>query len=198
MSPRTQSERRDATRAALIAAARRLFAADGYDAVSAEQIVAAAGVTRGALYHHFDGKRGLFEAVFVEIEGELVQRFPLEELIGADPFEALSRGVGTFLELSLEKEVQRIALIDAPAVVGWSRWQEIEAEHGLGLIRAGIEAAIAAGQLRPLPTDELANALLGALTQSALLIARAEDPDEARDRMTTVLRALLEGMRPEG
>lgn len=190
----TQAERRESTRAALMAAGRSLFATLGYDNVAAEQVVEAAGVTRGALYHHFDGKAGLFEAVFVEIEGELMTKFPIEELIGGDPMAALRSGISRFLALSLESEVQQIALIDAPAVLGWARWHQIEAEHGLGLIQAGLEAAVAAGQLRPLPTAELANALLGSLTESALAVARAEDPAAAQQQAETVLVALLDGL----
>jgi AcrR family transcriptional regulator len=190
----THAERRESTRAALIAAGRRLFATRGYDSVAAEQVVEEAGVTRGALYHHFDGKAGLFEAVFLEIEAELMTKFPLEELIGDDPMAALRAGVSRFLELSLENEVQRIALIDAPSVLGWARWQEIEAAHGLGLIRAGLDAAAAAGQLKPLPTEDLATALLGAMTESALAAARAPHKQVARKRAEAVLLALLDGL----
>jgi len=191
---RTQAERREATRAQLLDAGRRLFAEVGYDDVAAEQIVAEAGVTRGALYHHFDGKAGLFEAVFVEIERELIAQFPVEDLTGADPLATLRAGIGRFLDLTLEAGVQRITLIDGPAVLGWSRWQEIEAEHGLGLIRAGLDAAVEAGQLRRLPTADLANALLGALIETALAVARAEDRKAARRRGEQVLVALLDGL----
>lgn len=191
---RSQAERRDSTRAELIAAGRALFAKHGYDAVSAEQIVAEAGVTRGALYHHFDGKLGLFEAVFLEIEAELVTKFPLDEFLSGDALGALRNGVGKFLSLSLENEVQQIALIDAPAVLGWTRWQEIEAAHGLGLIQAGLDAAMAAGQIKQLPTAELANAVLGSLTESALAVARADDPKAAKKRAEAVLTALVDGL----
>jgi AcrR family transcriptional regulator len=191
---RTQAERRDATRAQLLHAGRRLFAEVGYDDVAAEQIVAEAGVTRGALYHHFDGKAGLFEAVFVEIERELIAEFPVEDLTGADALGTLRAGIGRFLDLTLEAGVQRITLIDGPAVLGWSRWQEIEAEHGLGLIRAGLDAAVDAGQIRRLPTADLATALLGALIETALAVARADDRDAARRRGEQVLIALLDGL----
>ncbi|MET3961189.1 AcrR family transcriptional regulator [Marmoricola sp. OAE513] len=190
----TQAERRASTRAALLVAGRRLFAERGYDDVAAEEIVTAAGVSRGALYHHFDGKAGLFEAVFVEIEAELVANFPLEELVGGDPFAALRSGVSRFLDLSLQNEVQRIALIDAPAVLGWTRWHQIEADHGLGLIRAGLDAAVAAKQIKDLPTEDLANALLGSLTESALAVARAENREAAHRRAEQVLVALLDGL----
>lgn len=190
----THAERRESTRAALIASGRHLFAAHGYDAVAAEQIVENAGVTRGALYHHFEGKAGLFEAVFLEIETEVMAKFPLEEFAAGDPMAVLRSGVSRFLELSLEAEVQQITLIDAPAVLGWSRWHEIEAQHGLGLLRAGLDLAVAAGQVRPLPTEDAANALLGALTESALAVARAEDRTAARERAEAVLLALLDGL----
>ncbi|HSV40046.1 MAG TPA: helix-turn-helix domain-containing protein [Nocardioidaceae bacterium] len=191
----TQAERRETTRASLLAAGRKLFATLGYDAVAAEQIVAEAGVTRGALYHHFDGKAGLFEAVFVELEHELVAQFPLDELL-EDPFQALRSGVVRFLDQSLHAEVQQIALIDAPSVLGWARWQEIEAEAGLGLLRAGLEAAMTAGQLKKLPVDDLATALLGSLTETALSVARAKDRKAARKRAEVVLQAMLDGLRP--
>jgi len=192
---RTQQERSDATKAALITAGRGLFATRGYDAVAAEEIAAAAGVTRGALYHHFDGKRGLFEAVFLEIERELIAQFPLEELLGADPFDALLSGVARFLELSLDIEVQRITLLDGPAVLGWARWHEIESEFGLGLIQAGLTAAIEAGQLRELPVPELATALLGALVEAALLVSRATDPERTKAAAIEAVEALLQGLR---
>jgi len=190
----THAERRESTRAALIASGRRLFASQGYDAVAAEQIVEDAGVTRGALYHHFDGKAGLFEAVFLEIETEVMAKFPLEEFAAGDPMAVLRSGVSRFLELSLEAEVQQITLIDAPAVLGWSRWHEIEAEHGLGLIRAGLDLAVDAGQIRPLPTEDLANAFLGALTESALAVARSKNRKAAREKAEAVLLALLDGL----
>ncbi|MBA2523932.1 MAG: TetR/AcrR family transcriptional regulator [Solirubrobacterales bacterium] len=191
---RTQLERRESTRAALIGAGRRLFARDGYEAVSSEQIVAAAGVTRGALYHHFDGKRGLFAAVFEEVESELVSRFRLEDLTGADPLAVLIAAVDPFLEWSLEAEVQRIALLDGPSVLGWEAWHEVEARYGLGLLEAGLRAAADAGQIPPLPVPELALMLLGALIEAALGLARAEDADAARERAGDALRGLLEGL----
>lgn len=195
MRGRSQSERSEATRRALIAAGRELFAERGYESVGTEEIVARAGVTRGALYHHFEGKRGLFAAVFEDVERELVARFSLEQLTGDDPFAALVEGVDRFLELSLDVELQRITLLDGPAVLGWERWHELEARYGLGLLEAGLSAAIEAGQIEELPVRELADALLGALIEAALLLARAPDPDAARRRTRVVLGRLLDGLR---
>ena len=196
MTPaRTQEERRAATRSALIAAGRKLFARDGYDAVSSEALVAEAGVTRGALYHHFDGKQGLFAAVFEEIEAELVTRLDLTGVEGAQPLDVLIGAIDQFLGISLEADVQRIALLDGPAVLGWEAWYEVETRYGLGLIEASLTAAIEAGQVAPVPVPELAVMMLGALTEAVLLLARAEDPQAARERTATALRALLEGLR---
>src|SRR5205809_1825121 len=114
MSSRTQSERSATTRAALIAASRKLFAERGYADVGTEEIVRAAGLTRGALYHHFDGKRELFEAVYERIEAEVTERIAADALTGDDPVEALRAGARAFLDHCLEPEVQRIVLLDAP------------------------------------------------------------------------------------
>ncbi len=195
---RTQTERREATRGALITAGRRLFATRGYDNVGTEEIVAAAGVTRGALYHHFDGKRGLFAAVFEAVEQELIENFPVERLIGTDPFGGLSTGTAEFLELSLDHELQQITLLDAPAVLGWEGWHAIQVRYGLGLIQAGVTAAMEAGQIRELPVEELSNALLGALVEAALYVSRADDQPAATARMKDVLAAMLEGLRTPG
>jgi AcrR family transcriptional regulator len=192
---RTQAERRATTRAALIAAGRSLFAERGYEDVSSEEIVVAAGVTRGALYHHFDGKRELFAAVFEEVEAELVTRFDLSGLDGDDPLGVLIAAADQFLDLSLDSEVQRIALLDGPAVLGWEDWHEAEKRYGLGLIEAGLTTAIAAGQVRKLPVAEVALMLLGALIEAALLLTRAPDRTAARERTGIALRALLDGLR---
>lgn len=191
---RTQAERAEATRAALIAAARRLFGERGYAAVGAEEIVAAAGVTRGALYHHFGGKERLLEAVYEQIEAESTQRVAAV-VLGSEltsPLAAMRAGIEVFLDDCAKPELQRVVLHDAPAVLGWDRWREIAAANGLGLIEASLVAAIDAGEVRPLPVQPTAHLLLGALDEAAMLIARSEDP-EARAEVTAVLLVLLEG-----
>ena len=195
MTGRTQAERRAATRAALVAAGRDLFGARGYDAVSSEEIVAAAGVTRGALYHHFDGKAGLFAAVHEQVEGEIVAGFDLSALADGDPLGALIAAAAQSLDLSLDPSLQRITLLDGPAVLGWERWHEVEQRHGLGLIEAALNAAAVAGQLRPLPVPEVALMLLGAFMEAALQLARADDQPAARDRAVAAMTALLDGLR---
>ena len=195
MSSRTQSERSAATREALIAAARELFAERGYAAVGTEEIVRKAGLTRGALYHQFGGKRELFEAVYETIEREVTERIATDALVGSDPLEALRAGARAFLDHCLEPEVQRIVLIDAPSVLGWERWREIGARYGLGLIEAALQAAIDAGAISPAPVKPLAHVLLGALDEAAMAVARAEDPAAASDEMDVVLGRMLDGLR---
>jgi AcrR family transcriptional regulator len=190
---RTQAERTEATRGALIAAARRLFTERGYSGVAAEEIVREAGVTRGALYHHFGGKAQLLEAVYERLEAESTERVA-RIVLGSElesPVEAMKAGVEAFLDECAEPELQRIALHDAPAVLGWDRWREIAAANGLGLIEASLTAAIESGEIRQLPVKPTAHLLMGALDEAAMLVARSDDP-ASRAEVTTVLMALLD------
>jgi AcrR family transcriptional regulator len=195
-SRRSQAERSQATRDALIEAARKLFAKRGYAEVGTEEIVRAAGLTRGALYHHFGGKRELLAAVYEQIEQELAERIASAALGATDPLEAMRAGTEMFLDACLEPEVQRIVLLDAPAVLGWERWREIAAEHGLGLIELTLQSAIDAGAIAPQPVKPLAHVLMGALDEAAMVVARAEDPAAMRVEVAATLQSLLEGLRP--
>jgi AcrR family transcriptional regulator len=194
---RTQAERSEATRAALVAAARELFAERGYSDVGTEEIVRRAGVTRGALYHHFAGKNDLFRAVYEAVEDELTTR--IAEGIGAnqDPIELLREGAAMFLDACVEPEVQRIALIDAPSVLGWQEWREIGERYGLGLIQAALQNAVDAGAIPEQPVRPLAHVLLGALDEAALLVARADHADRARREVGETLDRLLAGLVAE-
>jgi AcrR family transcriptional regulator len=191
-----KAERAEKTRAALIAAARGLFGERGFAGVGTEEIVRAAGVTRGALYHHFADKRDLLEAVYRQVEEELTQRVADVVVAGGavSPTEAMRSGVAVFLDACAEPEVQRIVLLDAPAVLGWDRWREIASSYGLGLIEASLSAAIEAGEISPQPVKPLAHLLMGALDEAAMLVARSADPD-IREQVGAVLDQLLEGLR---
>jgi AcrR family transcriptional regulator len=191
---RTQAERTESTRAALIAAARGLFAERGYAEVAMEEVVAAAGVTRGALYHQFGGKRELFEAVFEQVEREITEDIAVKALSGRDPLDALRAGSRAFLDHCLDPEMQRIALLDAPAVLGWERWREIGGRYGLGLTEATLAAGIEAGVIVALAPRPLAHLLMGALDEAAMAVARADDPEAAREEMVAVLDGLLDGL----
>jgi AcrR family transcriptional regulator len=192
----SRSEQSDRTRAKLVRAARRLFAKRGYSGVGTEEIVRAAGVTRGALYHHFAGKPALLEAAYEEIEAELTREIAESALAGGgDPIEALRAGAEMLLDACMEPEVQRIVLLDAPAVLGWERWREIAAGYGFGLVEATLGAAIEAGAIPPQPVKPLAHALMGALDEVAMYVARAEEPERVRAEAGETLGRLLESLR---
>jgi len=191
------AERSEATRAALIAAARPLFAARGFAGVGTEEIVRAAGVTRGALYHQFADKTELFAAVVEHLEAELAERIGAAAVaIGAtDPLAALRAGTAAWLDASTEAETQRILLLDGPAVLGWERWRAIAMRYGFGLVETVLQGAIDAGQLRPQPVPPLAHVLIGAVDEAALYVATAADPERARAEVDDVLSRLLAGLR---
>jgi AcrR family transcriptional regulator len=178
---RSQTERSRSTRASLIEAARSLFAERGYAAVPAEEIVQAAGVTRGALYHHFVDKQGLFCAVVAQLEAEITEEVAAVVRSAADPWTAGLAALTRFLEICRRPEVMQISLTDAPAVLGWQTWREIESRHGLGLITETLDAATAEGMLIPVPIPELAQLVLSACSEAALMIAHAEDAEDAED-----------------
>jgi len=190
-----QEERSEATRGLLLTTAERLFAADGYAGTATEEIVAAAGVTRGALYHHFADKRDLFRAVFLALEERIMARVAELAAAAPDAWSALTAGAHGFLDVCLEPEVQRIALVDAPSVLGWEEWREIDARYALGLVQAALQAAMDAGSIAAQPVEPLSHVLLGALTEAALFIARSDDRDGARRAIGDSVDRLLTGMR---
>jgi AcrR family transcriptional regulator len=180
----------------LIAAARELFAERGYANVGTEEIVQKAGVTRGALYHHFKGgKEELFRAVLVQLSVELMQQVMVAAGAQADPFEELVAGADAFLDASMTPDIQRIMLIDGPAVLGWEVWRSIDSEHGLGLLEAALQNAIDAGALAPVPARAVAHVLIAALDEAAMVVARADDQKAARKEMGMTVRRLLDGLR---
>jgi AcrR family transcriptional regulator len=191
---RRQQERSDATRTSLIAAATKLFGERGFSDTPTEDIVRAAGVTRGALYHHFTDKEDLFRAAFEGIEAYLVARAADAVARSEDLKAGLLAGCNEFLDACLERDVQQIALIDGPAVLGWDQLRKIDERHALGLITMGIEAAIAEGVIDPQPARPLAQMLLGALTEGAMLIARSEDVNTTRAEVGAIVERLLAGL----
>ena len=193
---RTQAERTAATRAVLMHAARKLFADRGFNAVSTQAIVEAAGVTRGALYHQFDDKTALFAAVYEEVEQELVAGVGQRMVAAAPsgPVDAMRMGARLFLELCAEPDVQRIVLIDAPAVLGWERWREVGVKYGLGVIEAMLAQAITEKAIPEQPVRPTAHVLLGALDEAALYISRADDPGQARRQMLAVCDRIISGI----
>jgi AcrR family transcriptional regulator len=174
-----------------MATARGLFAERGYTNVSADDIVSAAGLTRGALHHHFGDKKGLFRAVFEQLDEEITAE--LSSAMPGDTASDFAVGVGTFLDICQRPEVLRIALTDAPAVLGWPTWRAIEAKHGLGLIISIIERGVAEGMITPQPPEVLAQLVLSVTIESALLIANGGDRRTVEPALITMLTGLLVG-----
>jgi AcrR family transcriptional regulator len=189
-----KAEQSEATQAALIAAARELFASTGYAAVPTEEIVQRAGVTRGALYHHFRDKQDLFRAVVEKLEQETVERIAATALTASDPWQQQQTALAAFLDVCLEPDVQRIILTDAPSVLGLEAWREIEAKYGLALVRAGLQLVMEAGLIAEQPVDPLAHLIMGALGEAGLVIARAADPKAARAEVGASVERLLDGL----
>jgi AcrR family transcriptional regulator len=194
-----QDLRSEATSQRLVAAARTLFAERGYAGVGTEEIVHAAGVTRGALYHQFRDKADLFAAVAETAQAEVAHRITSgAETDGpVDPMTALYAGVRRFLEACADPAVERILLLDGPAVLGWQAWRDLADSYGLGLLQHGLQAAMDAGAIAPQPVAPLAHVLIGALDECALYVARAADPAAARQQCTAILQQLLDGLRPD-
>jgi AcrR family transcriptional regulator len=194
---RTQQERTDTTRRALIAAARKLFTEKGYAATSTGDIVQAAGIARGGLYHHFADKVALFRAVHESIEEEMVEAIVAATTQVTDPYDALVAGLDAFLDSCLRPSTARIALEQAPSVLGWAEWREIDHRYGLGLVTAALQAAMDDGSLRTQPVRPLAHLLISACGEAGLLIASSPDPNAELAEVRATLLSLLAGLRSE-
>jgi AcrR family transcriptional regulator len=180
-----------------MSAARELFAARGYQAVPADEIVRAAGVTRGALYHHYSDKQGLFRAVVEELEREVTAEIDAAFHNAPDPASGMMIALGLFLDACMRDEIRQISLTDAPAVLGWATWREIEAEHGLGLLVGILEQAIEDGLIVPQPVRALGQLVLSAVMEAARMIADADDPAAARADAEQVLGGWFAGLLRE-
>ncbi|WP_166906119.1 TetR/AcrR family transcriptional regulator [Mycobacterium sp. DL440] len=189
-----REQRSEATRSALVAAARSLFVERGYAAVSTGDIARVAAVTRNALYYHFPTKEAVFRAVYENVEGELAQRV-IPAAQAHDTIRGqLEAGIEEFLNGCLDPTVARVSVLQAPAALGFAQMREIDNRNYLGALHDGIRTAIEAGELPDLPVDTLASMLIGALDEAALLIATAEDPAAARRDAGLVARALVDGL----
>lgn len=186
MPRRSQQERSTATRAGLVAAGRSLFAEHGYAGVSAEQVAAAAGVTRGAMYHHHRDKRDLFRAVVEDLEAEVTAHLHATVDGAPDLRAAMLTALSAYLDVCQRPDVARVLLLDAPGVLGWQEWREIEARHGLGIVT----------RLLGPDSDTLAQLVFSTAIEAALIIAHADDPPAARADAEQSLLKLLAPLLP--
>jgi AcrR family transcriptional regulator len=188
---RTQAQRTAATRRALLEAGRELFAARGFAGAGQQDIVERAGVTRGALAHHFGTKQGLFRAVVESLENELAEHIATAAMQGDGPLAHLRLGCLAFLDAALDPAVRRIVLLDAPAVLGWQAWRDMDTTYGLGLVSEALEHCMAAGVVPRRPVQPLAHILLAALNEAAMLVANAPDPVATRAEVGREVETLL-------
>jgi AcrR family transcriptional regulator len=184
-------ERGRATREQLIAIATRMFADHGYEATSIEAVLQESGVSRGALYHHFAGKEGLFAAVHEALEARIDREIGAATQGESDPVKSLRAGALAWVRLAGDPVVQRISLIDAPAVYGWQRWREIEEQHSLGMVKLALQSVSDIGRLPAHLVTPFAHMLLAALNEIAIVIARADDTDNATREGETAVEELL-------
>jgi AcrR family transcriptional regulator len=187
-------EQGQATRLQIVTTATRLFAQSGYEGTSIETVLAELAMSRGALYHHFASKEALFAAVLEATEADVADALVRASRGIADPVEALRAGCKAWLELAGQPAVRQIVLIDAPAVLGWKAWREIEERYSLGLLKAPLRKMAAAGRLPAHLVDVLAHMLLAALNEVALTIARADDPRAATRSGQAAARRLIDGL----
>lgn len=183
------------TRQRIIGTAIRLFTADGYEATAIERVLRECDCSRGALYHHFASKEALFAAAFEAVEERVLSAISTAAADIEDPRTALGAASAAWLALAAnDAEVRRIVLIDAPVALGWRTWRALEARYGLGLIKAGLARAANLGALRAEQVDLYAHLLLAALTETALMVARADDPEGQMQLGLEALDRLLDGL----
>ena len=184
------------TRGALVDAGRRLFGEKGFRGTSVEDLAREARVTTGALYHHFPTKTALFEAVFVQAHMELMAA-SLEAAKGAkDGLDELALGFDAFLNGVLQPDVQRILVLDGPAVLGLARYTELDEKYAHAVIVHSLKEAAGCGSIRIDDPDTATRLLLGALTRGAMLIANSADPVQTRHAVAKSMRALLNSFAP--
>ncbi|TYB49721.1 TetR/AcrR family transcriptional regulator [Actinomadura chibensis] len=193
-----RSPRGRATRDQLVAIATRLFAERGYEGASIGAVLDESGLSKGALYHHFDGKDALFAAVLESVEADISRKLARAAADAPDPRAALHAGCLAWVRLAGDPVVRRIVLIDAPSVLGWQRWREIEERYGFGMVKTALRAVADQGTLPADLVDPFAHMLLAALNETALTVARSADRPAATKTAESAVTELLARLLPEG
>lgn len=191
----TKAQQRQETKQTLIGISRDMFAEHGFANTALEDIVQQAGVTRGALYHHFGSKEGLFRAVLEMVQEEVAQRIEQAAQQHEHPWKQLTAGCEAFLEANTERSIQRIMLVDGPAVLGWEVWRETDAKNSVRLLQEVLTDLEEQGVIKALPIKALTQLLSGAMNELALWIAQAENPQAALRDGQIALSEVLRGIK---
>lgn len=193
----TKAQQREATTHALIAISREMFTTNGFANTALEDIVQKAGVTRGALYHHFGSKEGLFRAVLETVQADIARHIEAAAQAQESPWEQLVAGCSAFLEASADPTIQRILLVDAPSVLGWDAWREADAQHSGQLLEDILSELRDQGVIKPLPILALTHLLSGAMNELAIWIAQTPNPQSALSDARLALNEVLNGLKQE-
>ena len=191
---RTQTERTATTRAVLIETATGLFAEHGYADVGTEQLVESCGLTRGALYHHFDGKQGLFEAVVESLQAKVAAEIERAANEAADPWQGIKAGCVEFVRCCLRDEFRQVLLVDAMSVLGFQRWREIDAQHGVASLQAGLTECMEEELIQAQPVEPLARLISGAVNEAALWLAENPRSQKRRNQVLAAIDRMLESL----
>ncbi|MDP9841795.1 TetR/AcrR family transcriptional regulator [Streptosporangium lutulentum] len=191
-----RARQREQTRQALLREGRRLFASLGYGAVGLSEIVRAAGVTKGALYHHFESKAALFRAVLEEVQQQVARTVAATADAHDDSWTRFTAGCQAFLTAGTDPDVQQIMLVDGPAVLGWNEWRALDEAASARHLAEALTALIEEGTIAPQPVAPLTHLLSGAMNEAALWLAGSANPgdlDDARAALSRMLEALRAG-----
>lgn len=190
-----QAERSEATRAAIVEAATRLFGEQGFSETTVDQIAAAADVAKGAVYHHFASKEVIFELVFEAVSADLARDVATAGRRTKDALDGIALGTRAYFRLCSKGPTRRIILGDGPVVLGWQRWREIDSQHFGAMLPAAVEAAISQGLVANQPAEPLARLLLGAVTEAAMVCSMSPSPSQTMRQYGDALERILEGLR---
>ncbi|MFI1465212.1 TetR/AcrR family transcriptional regulator [Nocardia carnea] len=193
MAGSVRAQQREETRRTLLREGRRLFADNGYAAVTIADIVTAAGVTKGALYHQFAGKPEVFRAVLADVQSEVADRVAAAADARPTPWDQLVAGCEAFLTTCATPEIQRIMLVDGPAVLGWQEWRAMDEATSARHLADALTSLIDEGVIAPQPVQPLTHLLSGAMNEAALWLASGTGPEALADTLTA-LRRLLDAL----
>ncbi len=191
----SKEEQKKATIRKLTEVARVYFSELGYADASMEEMVKEAGLTRGALYHHFGNKEGLFHAVLEMVQAEIAERVETEAAKSEDVWEQLIFGCRAFISAAVESPNRRIMLIDGPSVLGWETWRRMDEQHSMRLLHDQLQEMQEQGHLKPVSITSLTHLLSGAMNEAVLWISQLPEAQQALDEVTESLVLMLEGFR---